>query len=413
MNQPADPQVRYLKAEGLATKNMASLPHITVVGAVGTATHGTGLTPGHEACLTAHCAGLEFVVADGSLVSYSREKDEDKFRNAVVHVGLLGVVARITMDVVESYTVVQHVYRGMMIPISTLADAYNEIASTCDSLTTGYNVGTGEVTLWRRFFLGRPHGHSPPSGDDPEAISPSSSSSSSSSAVSQMPLAAGAIAPAEVGGGVVGTGTPPSSLLGLPLLSGRVPFFELGPSAPGVQTTRVGPWHDVPTFFMDDGEPRAMPAPALQSEFFCPLDKAKEVLETVAAVASKWPGWYMACAGTEFESNPVVYHCEIRAIPSDTLGGLSPYADRRSIAIHFTWGDSTRVEHIAPLIEDIQSALRPFGCRPHYGKLNTVGAAELKEVLPAGHLDAFLSLVKLHDPEGKFVNEYMRERVLG
>jgi xylitol oxidase len=51
-----------LKAEGVALHNLASLPHISVAGAVATATHGSGVTNGNLATVV---AGLELVTSGG------------------------------------------------------------------------------------------------------------------------------------------------------------------------------------------------------------------------------------------------------------------------------------------------------------------------------------------------------------
>ena len=51
-----------LKAEGVALANLASLPHISVAGAVATATHGSGDANGN---LATAVAGLELLTAAG------------------------------------------------------------------------------------------------------------------------------------------------------------------------------------------------------------------------------------------------------------------------------------------------------------------------------------------------------------
>src|SRR3954447_9795932 len=58
-----------LHAEGLALHNMASLPHISVAGAVATATHGSGVRNGN---LATAVAALELIRGDGELVTLRR-----------------------------------------------------------------------------------------------------------------------------------------------------------------------------------------------------------------------------------------------------------------------------------------------------------------------------------------------------
>jgi xylitol oxidase len=76
---------------------------------------------------------------------------------------------------------------------------------------------------------------------------------------------------------------------------------------------------------------------------------------------------------------------------------------RESMAIHFTWKPEWPiVKEILPLIE---KQLAPFDARPHWAKLFTIPPAQLEakyEKLPA-----FKSLLKQHDPSGKFRNSFL------
>mgnify|MGYP004492702107 CR=1 FL=1 len=94
-----------LEALGLAVHNTASLPHISVAGAIATATHGSGEKNRN---LAAAIAGLELVRGDGELVTLTR--DDPEFAGAVVGLGALGVVTALTLDVVPSFQVRQYVF---------------------------------------------------------------------------------------------------------------------------------------------------------------------------------------------------------------------------------------------------------------------------------------------------------------
>ncbi len=97
-----------LADEGLALHNLASLPHISVAGAVATATHGSGDTNGN---LATAVAALEMVTSEGDIVT-ARRGDED-FDGMVVGLGTLGAVTRITLDVGPAYEVRQRVFEGL------------------------------------------------------------------------------------------------------------------------------------------------------------------------------------------------------------------------------------------------------------------------------------------------------------
>lgn len=94
-----------LHAQGLALHNTASLPHISVAGAIASATHGSGA---RNANLATAVSSLEFVTGDGSLVTIDR--DSPDFPGAVVHLGALGVITALTLDVVPTFDVRQYVY---------------------------------------------------------------------------------------------------------------------------------------------------------------------------------------------------------------------------------------------------------------------------------------------------------------
>ena len=98
----------FLNAHGLAVHNLASLPHISIAGAIATATHGSGRRNGN---LATSVSGLQIMTADGNVIDTRRGDPE--FSGLVVHLGALGVVTRVTLDVEPSYEVAQSVYEGM------------------------------------------------------------------------------------------------------------------------------------------------------------------------------------------------------------------------------------------------------------------------------------------------------------
>ena len=91
----------YLDKKGYALYNLASLPHISVAGSITTATHGSGVKNGN---LSTQVRGLEIVIADGSVVQFSREKDGDNFDAVVVGLGALGVITQVTLAVEPTYS---------------------------------------------------------------------------------------------------------------------------------------------------------------------------------------------------------------------------------------------------------------------------------------------------------------------
>jgi xylitol oxidase len=97
-----------LQRQGFALHNLASLPHISVAGAVATATHGSGDRNGNLATVVAE---LELVSGDGTVVT-ARRGDPD-FAGMVVGLGALGIVSRLTLDIEPSFEIAQSVFEGL------------------------------------------------------------------------------------------------------------------------------------------------------------------------------------------------------------------------------------------------------------------------------------------------------------
>src|SRR3712207_3226557 len=122
-----------LNAEGVALHNLASLPHISVAGAVATATHGSGDTNGN---LATAVTGLELVTSGGEIIEASR--GDPDFEGLVVGLGALGALTRITLDVEPAYEVRQRVFEGPS--WEALFEHFDEITSS------GYSVSV--FTRW-------------------------------------------------------------------------------------------------------------------------------------------------------------------------------------------------------------------------------------------------------------------------
>ena len=126
-----------LDDKGFALRNMASLPHISVAGACATATHGSGVANQN---LAAAIAAQQIVTADGDIVELRRATTRRRsFPGAVVHLGALGVVTHLVLDVVPSFEVSQRVYENL--PLEVLDDHFADI------MASGYSVSL--FTDWR------------------------------------------------------------------------------------------------------------------------------------------------------------------------------------------------------------------------------------------------------------------------
>lgn len=142
----------WLEERGYALENLASLPHISIAGAIATGTHGSGDAVGS---LARAVRGLELV--DGTGAVRTLGADHPDLPGAVVAVGALGIVTRVTLHVVPSFAVAQTVFSG---------PTWEQVGADLDAVTgAGYSVsmftgwrGAGPDQVWVKHRVGDPDG---------------------------------------------------------------------------------------------------------------------------------------------------------------------------------------------------------------------------------------------------------------
>jgi xylitol oxidase len=105
---------------------------------------------------------------------------------------------------------------------------------------------------------------------------------------------------------------------------------------------------------------------------------------------------------------PILHVAEMRTIAADDLW-LSGQYHRNSIGLHFTWRPWP--EAVASACAEIERTLAPFSPRAHWGKVFGLSAATIAESFP--RLTDFLTLRAELDPSGKFLNTWVRDKLLG
>jgi len=297
---------------GYALPNLASLPHISIAGACATATHGSGDSNGN---LATAISALEFVTADGSLAILFRDEHRDHFSGAVVGLGGLGIVTKLTLDIVPAFHVAQSVYEDL--PFAELEEHFDEITSSGYSVSLFTNWQNERINqVWVKRLL--------TSRTAREALGP------------QPELFGARLAPVQ-----------------------RHPIPGLLADACTEQLGVPGPWCDrLPHFRMaftpSSGE-------ELQSEYLVPRQHAVAAFRAIAQLSD--------------QISPILQISEIRTIAADNLW-MSPCYHQRCAAIHFTWKkDWDMVRRLLPMIEE---QLAPFDARPHWGKLFTMSAESVQ-----------------------------------
>lgn len=143
-----------LQRQGFALHNLASLPHISVAGAVATATHGSGDANGN---LATAVAGLELVTADGGVLTAHRGETAD-FDGMVVGLGALGIVCSVTLDIEPAFQVAQHVFENL--DWEQVLENLDDVTSSAYSVSlftdwSGSTVGQA----WLKSRVADPAGH--------------------------------------------------------------------------------------------------------------------------------------------------------------------------------------------------------------------------------------------------------------
>jgi len=126
-----------LEAAGWALSNLASIPDFTVVGAVSTATHGSG---DRHRNLAAAVSALELVTAAGDVLRLRRGDPE--FDGAVVGLGALGVVTALTLDLVPRFDIGQYVFHGL--PFDRVVENFDAVMGSAYSVSL-FTHWTGDV----------------------------------------------------------------------------------------------------------------------------------------------------------------------------------------------------------------------------------------------------------------------------
>lgn len=274
-----------IDARGFALHNLASLPHISVAGAIATATHGSGL---HNGNLATQVSAFEFVAANGELIHLSRSKDPDHFSGAAVHLGALGILTRVTLEVQPTYQVAQTVYLDL--PIAELEHHLEEIfaAGYSVSLFTDWqNSRITQVWIKRRT-------------DQTNAPDLGPTFFTAHRATENMHPILGHTAEAC------------TEQLGVP-----------------------GPWYERLPHFRMNFTPSS--GQELQTEYLVPFEHAYAAIRAVETLRD--------------QITPHLFVTELRTIDADQLWMSTAYR-RRSLAIHFTWKpDWPAVQTILPQIE--------------------------------------------------------------
>src|ERR1700732_517216 len=305
----------YLHEHGFALHNLASLPHISVAGACATATHGSGEKNGN---LSTSVSALEMITGSGDIVILSRKQDDEGFSGAVVGLGALGVVTKITLDLQPTFMMKQYVYENL--PLSQMQEHFDAIEAS------GYSVSL--FTDWQKKRINEVWIKS--------RVEPGQEFK------------------------------PTPEFFGATLATRNLhPVAALSAKNCTEQIGVPGPWYERLPHFRMGFTPSA--GDELQAEYFVPRKHAVEAILAVERIRD--------------QVSPHLLITEIRTIAADDFW-MSPCYKQNSVTIHFTLKpDWPAVSQLLPVIERELSpfevrphwgklfTLTPERLRPRYEKL--------------------------------------------
>ncbi|MGH3240163.1 MAG: D-arabinono-1,4-lactone oxidase [Spirillospora sp.] len=336
---------RVLDEHGLALANMGDIQEQTVAGALQTATHGTGRD---AAGLVSQVAALELVLADGTVVTCSREERPALFDAARAGVGALGVVTAITWRTVPAFLL-----RAQEEPMK-----WNEVLSRLDEFDTAnehfefYWFPHTEGCLTKR--NNRVEGPAEPLSRFKYWLDDQFLSNTVFGAVNR--------------------------------LTHRVP--PATPFVNGISAKALGARAYSDTSYKVFTSPRTVRFK--EQEYAIPREELVPALRELRALFER-RDWRIS------------FPIEVRLLPQEDAW-LSMAHGRHSafIAVHVYHRDAH--EEYFRGVEDVMTALDG---RPHWGKLHTREAAYLEKVYP--RFGDFRALRDELDPDRRFANPYTKQ----
>jgi L-gulono-1,4-lactone dehydrogenase len=339
-----------LEPYGLALPNMGDIDRQSIAGALSTGTHGTGLAyTGYSGI----ARGFRLALADGSVVTATAQENPELFQAARVGLGALGVILEVTLACVPSFMVRADEHP---LPLRDMLGSFVELCRSEDHVEFYWFQHTQQVAAKVNTRLPADAERAPLSRRqilfDDELLS-----NGGHRALCEL----GRVAPGSV-----------------PALN----RFATKALASRVYTDRSD------KIFVSPRRTRFR-----EMEYAVPLQDFEAVFaEVMAAVNGFGAG--------------ITFPLEVRAAAADdTWIGTASGRESAYIALH----RFVKEDHV-PYFAAVEPILKAAAGRPHWGKLHTHTAEELRSVYP--RFDDFLAVRDRVDPTGVFANAYL-DRVLG
>lgn len=333
---------------GLALPNLGDIDAQTVAGAISTGTHGTGA--GLHG-IAAQVRAFEIVLADGAVLTCSPAENPGVFDAARVGLGAIGVLTSVTLECVPAFRL--HAVEAAL-PLDRVLDELDELAASNEHVEFYWFPHTDIAATKRN---NRTEADGPVRGRVAEWV----------------------------GDDLLGNGAFELACR----LGDRVP--SLVPRINGLLAARMAAAEYVDRSYRVFCSPRRVRF--LEMEYAVPRAALPEALAGLRAVAER-------------HARAVTFPVEVRVLGADDIPlSTASGRDTAYLAVHVHRGQPH-----AAYFGAAESVMTALGGRPHWGKVHTRTAADLREAYDG--FDAFVALRDRLDPEGRFRNAYL-DRVLG
>lgn len=338
-----------LRARGLALQNQGDVDYQALAGALATATHGTGITLG---CLSAGIARLRLALADGSMLECDAAHEPDVFRAAKLHLGCLGAVTAVTLELRSAYRLRDET---RVVPLEQGLASLPELIRQHRHVECWWFPHADVIGVRTMSETGEPVNDRPFSRWVKETVID-------------------------------------NGLFGLVAGLSRVPGLSGSRAALSRLVARLAgerPYIDWSDRVLATGRT----VRANEMEYAVPAALGPDAIRAVRDYVRR-------------HRTAVLFPIEYRYVAADDIP-LSPFYHRDSavLSIH----QDARVNR-EPYFRDVEQLLRDMGGRPHWGKLHSLSARELEPLYPEWGL--FRRVRARLDPAGKLMTPYLRH-VLG
>jgi L-gulono-1,4-lactone dehydrogenase len=336
-----------LAAFDLAMANLGDIDKQTISGAISTGTHGTGARLGG---LATQIVALDLITADGSVLHCSAEENPDVFAAARVSVGALGVISAITLQCVPAFLLRA---QEMPLPLGDVLDGFHELADGNDHFEFYWFPHT-DVALTKRN--------------------------------NRVPSGVGASPVNRIRGWIDDE-----------LLSNKV--FELTNRLSVRQPGLVPRINRIASRALSAREYVDASYKVFCSERNVVFRESEYAVprEHVVDVVRRLRDWIDA------SGSRIPFPIEVRVAAADDIWLSTAYGrDTAYVAIH----QYHRLPH-DPYFQAFERIVADHGGRPHWGKLHTLTADDLRARYP--RFDDFLTVRDRLDPQRTFANPYTRQ----